>query len=202
MKKLNDIKMQIDAANAVNSATISVLRKQATAEFEKQMKKKNAVILSIVTAVESSRELSQIDHDDYFCQWTRIDFSSLIDTNDEFQKELLQEYFQEHYCLSVDFKNDVVTYSVGPSLLIFAEGASKSRRSYYVYDQDSGKEIISFEQCLDDDGNYSREKRNELIEQWMEKKGYFPSVIKVDHYGNAHYVSTQKSEVKKESEGA
>jgi hypothetical protein len=43
-------------------------------------------------------------------------------------------------------------------------------------------------------GKVDTRKRNELIESWMEKNGYFPGVFRCDCYGNVYHVNTQDKE--------
>jgi len=67
--------------------------------------------------------------------------------------------------------------SEGPCILVNEQGD--------VLDQDSGKWII------DKNDYQTAEERNGLIEAWMEKSGYFPSVIQLGRYGALHYIDTK-----------
>jgi hypothetical protein len=41
----------------------------------------------------------------------------------------------------------------------------------------------------------TKAERNKLIEEWMEKEGYFPAVLYQGYYGDLHLVNTQTKEV-------
>lgn len=178
MKKLEKIKNRIESLQRDATKNQRELREEAMKLFEREMKAKSAIILSLISAVENSRELTQVEYDDYFHQWIRVDFSCLIDTDDDFQKGLLSDFLQNHYCLDVNYLADFLTYSIGPAIIINDDGD--------VLDQDSGKWIISRKEYENQD------ELNSLIEAWMEKTGYFPAVVSCDRYGNAFYVNTQK----------
>jgi len=84
-------------------------------------------------------------------------------------------------CVDADFGNDCITTSIGPCIVIDNDGG--------VYDQDAAKVIVKKTDYETD------EERNALIEAWMEKSGYFPSVVRCDYYGNPlGYVSTKEKE--------
>ena len=84
---------------------------------------------------------------------------------------------RENHCIEVDFQNDVLMYSQGPCIVVNNEGD--------VLDTDSGKWFIKKNDYLDEEtGKFDISKRNELIEAYMEKTGYFPGVFESDYYGN------------------
>jgi hypothetical protein len=161
VNKLSKIEIQINKMHSDNSKKLLELEDKARIEFKKLMHDKKEIIIKMQCMVEDSRELTQDPHDTYFTQWCSVDFSDLIDTNSDFQKELLSDYFQDECSFYVDFKNDVLNMSVGPAILINHEGD--------VLDQDSGKWFISRNDYESDDD------RNTLIAQYMEKNGYFPT---------------------------
>jgi hypothetical protein len=173
MNKLSEFKNQIEKANAMVANTIADLKAQAMIAFEANL---DQSALAQVLAVETSKELTQVEHDEYFHQWLRVDFSTLIDTSDAFQRELLEEYLQDTHCISCDFKNDCVTYSIGPVIVINEEGD--------VLDQDTDKWIIS------SDAYSTKYELFAQIEAYMQKTGVFSSVVKTDRYGNGFYVDT------------
>ncbi len=175
MKKLNELKNKIDSLNKSNSETIEALKNEALEIFSKQLDK-NEELKKLISKVESSKELTQVEFDEFFHQWARADFSKFIDIKDSFQKSLFSEYMRENYFCDVDFKNDCISMSTGPNIIINEDGD--------ILDQDSGKWIISKK---DYD---STEERNKLIEAYMTKSGCFPSVIKCDRYGNVFFVNT------------
>jgi len=173
---LNKIREEIESSESKTKLEVVALKNSAMEFFTVEMEAKQKLIDDIQVSLDSSKELTGVPHDEYFHRWARADLSKLIDTNDEFQCELLKEYLADNYCIDVDFENDCVTTAEGPCLLINHEGD--------ILDQDSGKWVISKRDYE------TEEERNALIEAHMEKTGYFPSVISVDYHGNAYYVST------------
>lgn len=175
MKKLNELKNKIDSLNKSNLEMTEALKNEALEILSKDLDK-NEELKKLISKVESSKELTQVEYDGFFHTWIRADFSKFIDLKNNFEKELFSEYMQENHFCCVDFKNDCISTAIGPCILINDEGD--------ILDQDSGKWIISKK---DYD---STEKRNEMIEAYMTKSGYFPSVIECDRYGNAFFVNT------------
>lgn len=182
MNSLNDIKEEIESTKEKTNKEIETLKEKASSLFSKLMDKKEKAIDAMVSALDNSKDLTGVPNDEYFHRFARTDFSKLIDTKDEFQKELLSDYLSENHCIYVDFENDCVTTAEGPCILINHKGD--------VLDQDSGKWFISKKDYE------TEEERNKLIEAYMEKSGFFPSVIEVDYHGNAFYRSTLAKEDK------
>lgn len=137
---------------------------------------KNAYLKEKLIKLELSLQLTCVEYDsEFFHQWIRVDFSKIFSTADASERAALDE-FLEH--VQADTKNDCLTSSIGPCIIINDDGA--------VYDQDSGKNILP--------KSHDREnsERNAEIEAYMEKSGYFPSVVRVDYYGSPiKYVNTQ-----------
>lgn len=151
------------------------MRSQALELLEKKLEK-NSELKKLVSKLENSRDLTQVNGGEFFHIWTRADFSEFIDTENKFQCELFSDYMAENYDTIVDFKNDCISSCIGPAILINHEGD--------ILDQDSGKWII-------EKSDYeTEEERNELIEKYMEKTGYYPSIIRCDYHGNAFFETT------------
>lgn len=133
----------------------------------------------ICEKLDNTYDLTQVEYDEWFHQWVRIDLDRLakIDFDDDDQVNALINVLDEHDCLRLDVKNECLTKSIGPSILINDDGD--------VLDQDSGKWIIS-----KDDYENENELYN-MIENHMDKTGYFPSVVRCDRYGNAFFVNTR-----------
>ena len=90
-----------------------------------------------------------------------------------------QSYFDDYMsneCFQVDWENECLLYSLGPCILINAEGD--------IYDQDSREWIIRKDEY---DG---KRERNILIEAYMESTGCFPAVVQADSYDNLSFVKT------------
>lgn len=171
-KQFEILQKKIELIKEENSEKISELRSQALRLLEKKLEK-NSELKKLVSKLENSKDLSQVEHDEFLHIWTRADFSEFIDTENKFQCELFSDYMSENYNTIVDFKNECVSTSIGPAILINHEGD--------ILDQDSRKWVIKKTEYE------TEEERNELIEKYMEKTGYYPSIISCDYYGNAFF---------------
>lgn len=185
-KKIKQIEAKAKAAAESHAAEHSKLMETAFKTFSKIMATATMQleVNRIVAAVEGTQDLTGSESSEWLSQWIREDFHALIDARDSFQQDLLRRYFQENHNVDIDFKNSVALYDIGPCLVIDAEDGD-------IYDQDSSKVVIKRAEYLDAKGYENHDKRNALIEAYMESSGVFPSVVKIDRYGNAAYVSTQ-----------
>jgi len=180
IRMLNRIKKQMVAISADKEKELIKLKDKAIRVFSMEMKTKRAIIAKMVESLGNSRELTTVPYDDSFHAWIRVDLSLLIDTKDKLERELLKEYFDLEF-IGIDFENDCITTSEGPCIVINHEGD--------VLDQDSNKWFISKR-------DYETvESRNKLIEAYMEKSGYFPSIVKCDYYGNPSYANPSYASV-------
>jgi hypothetical protein len=178
-KKLSLIKARIQKIQDGAVADVEQLRATARQHFAKLMEPRAAIVTELVEKLNSSRELTNLDGDEYFHRFIRIDFHLLIeDKSDEFEFELLTDWLAETHAVGIDEENECLTLCEGPCILINEDGD--------VLDQDSGRWFIKRQQY---DGDLS--VRNALIEQYMQETGVFPSVIRCDKYGNAYYVNTK-----------
>jgi hypothetical protein len=98
-------------------------------------------------------------------------------------REYFAEYINDYHCAYIDWDNDTLYYLGHGEIVINHEGD--------IYDGDSQKWIIKRDDYRDDNGDYDLDKRNELIEAYMEKSGYYPGVFESDYNGNLTAVSTQ-----------
>lgn len=170
-----------------NSARVAEVHIEASKKLVFQLETRfKTSIEEYVARLESSKELTHIEGDEYPCRWIRFDASQYIDKDSALERELFDQYLSDQYCINVNYKDDCLTTSDGPCLIINDDGD--------ILDQDSGKWVIAVSEYTDDDGGKNNLKRNKLIEEWMERKGYFPSVIREDQHGNMFYVSTQDKE--------
>lgn len=177
MNKLQDIQFKIETRRNNFDQELEALQNEANRVFEKHMQSKLNEVQKIVNAAQESKELTQVECDEFYHTWSRVNFSKLIDLCNDFQKELLKTYFLEQYFIDLDFENDVASTSIGPAILINNEGD--------VLDQDSGQWFISKRDYE------TEEERNKLINEYMDKTGYYPSVIRCDYYGNAYFVNIE-----------
>lgn len=175
LKQLKIFSDKIEALKEENQKRIEELKESAFTVFclFMQEKENDSTVKLMIERLESSRELTTQNHDDCYSSYIQCDFSKIIDQSVEFQREMLSRWFEESHSYSVDFKNDCLLNSLGLNIILTDDGG--------CYDQDSGKWIISKK---DYD---TQEELKEKINNWMEQKGYFPSVIRCDRYGNAFF---------------
>lgn len=141
------------------------LYKEYCKKFDKDKRLQKAI-----KDLESSTDFTWME--DLVARWIR--FSIEVEGLEE---KALEEYLQDQRIYYEKEYQCLLTYD-GPSIIINEEGD--------VLDQDSGKWII-------DSSKYSTiEELYSLIEQWMDKTGYFPNVFKTDRYGNVFLVNTNK----------
>ena len=175
---LSKIAEDIELAKISKNQLINMLMKDAKKAFDSQMEFKKKELAKMEKALDSSKELTEREGDDWPSRWVRTDFSKLIDVDNDLEKEMLKDYLQENFSIDADFENDAVSTSLGPCLIVNEDGD--------VLDQDSSKWIIKRSDYT------TKEERNELIEKYMETSGYFPSVVSYGRYGVQGYISTQK----------
>jgi hypothetical protein len=185
MKNLSEIQNKINNIKAENQKTLNELKEKAQSVFAKKMNspKNQKIIKDMVSRVENSKELTNVPNDQWLYLWSREDFSKLA--NDDFQKDLLQEYMRENFCVEIDFKNDVLMSCIGPCIIINDDGD--------ILDEEANKWIIKKSDYRNEENELDIKLRNELIEKYMEKSGYFPSVVSVDRHGNAFFVNTKEN---------
>ena len=174
---LEQIQTELFQVTTEMQGKLDYIHNMAKEVFEASMVFKTKELNELQKALDESRDLTDVEYDEYVHRWIRYDFSQLIDVKNDLLQGLLKDYLNEHYFIDADFKNDAATTSEGPVIVINDDGD--------ILDQDSGKWIIARP-------DYStKEERNALIEAWMTKKGYFPSVVQYCKYGVLGYVSTQ-----------
>jgi hypothetical protein len=182
MKSLAQYQSILNNLKSEQAREIDKIKKDAAVVLAAKLDKMTS-LTEYVARLESSKDLTQVEHDEYFHRWIRFDAGQFIDIESELEKELFEAYMRDNHCVDVDFKNDVISQSEGPCLLINEDGD--------VLDQDSQKWVIQRRDYIDENETENCTTLNELIEKHMQKTGYFPSVIRCDRYGNAFYVNTQ-----------
>lgn len=185
VKNFNELEAEL---KRLNDSAIEKREKLLNEAFELMNARlnKNKTLNEYIEKLESSRELTVDESDGWPMRWTHFDSSQFIDIKSELEREALTRFLSESFFVYIDFKNDIIISNDGPCILINEDGD--------VLDQNSGKWIIDKSEYVDDNGEEIPFKRNELIEEWMEKSGYFPSVVSQDRYGNMFYVSTKETE--------
>lgn len=182
---------QIQTLTMDSLQAIEDVKDDALTEFSKHLKASGKLKLleDAQVELESSKDLTFVGNDhEFFHQYIRFDFSDIIDTDSGLQKELLVSFLaQNDFFMEPDFKNDCLTMSIGPCIVIYSDSGD-------VYDQDAGKTILKGYNPRTGEADYETEsERNEKIEKYMEKTGYFPAVVLVDDYCNPiRYVNTKE----------
>tara|TARA_R110000868_G_scaffold411564_2_gene705369 strand:+ start:513 stop:1061 length:549 start_codon:yes stop_codon:yes gene_type:complete len=174
MGKFKELEIEIEEIKKESESKKDLIRSRAKKIMELNLKKRTD-LTEYIGRLEQSKNLTS--DGEWPCRWTRMDAAQFIDTESELEKSLFEEYLQDNFFVSIDYKHDSIFMSDGPCILINEDGD--------VLDQDSGKWII-------DKKDYeSGPELKKLIEEYMEKSEYFPSVVRCDHYGNMFYVNTQ-----------
>lgn len=173
MKKLDQVKAAIEKLNNECALKRSSLQQVALGLIKEKLDD-SAALKAAIEKLESSRDL--MSDGEYPARWIRFQASDFIDTDSDFERDLFETYMMDSHNVMVDFQHDSISISDGPCMVINDDGD--------VLDQDSGKWIISHD-------DYSSEsERNMLIEAWMTKAGYYPSVVREDRHGNMFYLNT------------
>ena len=163
------VKNSIEAKSALQSEIQAKLDKI----FDKSKELKEAL-----KELDASTEYSANEYD--ICRWVRFE---VPESMQEFTVEL-NTYLQDNHCASLDLKNDALMASCGECIIVNDEGD-------VFLDQ---KLIIDSKLCKDDEGEYSIEKRNKLIEEYMEKTGFFPDVLLQSERGDLSLINTKERE--------
>lgn len=89
--------------------------------------------------------------------------------------EQLEHWIEENYCYRYDKNHECLLNFQGDCIVINHEG-----------------DIFLGHECIINNDDYSsREEGCALIEEYMEKSGYFPPVLEANYYGNLSYVNTR-----------
>lgn len=186
MRSIDSIKADIEHLQSERVAEMLPLENELQAAYD-VLFSDLPWIEEAYTRLESSNDYMTDQFDGWPCQWTRVEQLADIEEN---ARDNFRDYIDNKYgAVTIDWTNDVFVMNNGPAIIINDEGD--------VLDQDSGKWIIKKNDYLvgnDDTGEayYCKLTRNELIEKYMEKQGYFPGVFNMDRYGNVYPISTTK----------
>lgn len=179
-KGILSLERQREFVNGQAASRVTILENKLKPKyfklFEKQLAKE---MTKVFTALEMSNDYcydkyGEIQH------WIRA--TELLAMIPKQAREYFSEYVNESYCAYVDWENDTVYALDHGNIIINHEGD--------IIDTDSDKWIIKHTDYQDDNGDYDLNKRNELIEAYMEKTGYYPGVFKQDYYGDLTAIST------------
>lgn len=146
---------------------------------------KSKVIKDIVSKFDSSNEYT-------FDKWGEISsYIRFYDLKDFREcRVYFETYMQDMYSISVDWDNDCLLMNQGECLII----QDDTRRDNGIWLNQ--KLVIPEDDYTDLDETGHKEvnevKRNELIEAYMKKTGFYPGVFRVDSYSNITHVKTTK----------
>lgn len=182
-KSIQNLEKRLSKLNALSKSAYAKILDEALKIIRTKLDS-NSKFNKCIQSLESSRELAG-DECGWPERWIRFDASDFIDTDSSLEREVFKVYLSEYHGCYWNPEHDALLSSDGPCIVINEDGD--------VFDQDSGKCVIPVDDTRDEDGEISISKRNQLIEQYMESKGYFPSVVSCDRYGNMHYVNTKEN---------
>ena len=188
MKKISLLCERIRLLNEHKQELVKDTDKQIK-ESEKEVKelfkiefKKDPDLKKALSKLEGTQQLTSMEYDEYYYQWTRFDADTILPSIEEFGEtihnlalESFREYIDNFGCYSYDEKSECIVSCIGPAIIINEDGE--------ILDQDSNKWIAKKNQFE------SEKERNDFIESYMQKTGVFPWIVRVDHYGNAYAVS-------------
>lgn len=136
------------------------------------------------------------EEDGQIAQWFRVDLPDADKIADKYGlessgdvREVIQEIIQDSICARIDWDNSAVSITSYGAILIQDE----TRHDNGVWSLEMNKVIIPESLYKNDDGDVDVSARNKLIEEYMEKTGYFPGVYRVDYHGNIFAVNTQEN---------
>ena len=175
-KLLNDLGRQ-ETRISDETGKKDQIKTSIVTELGKQFEKDKTILAGRI-ALENSNNYGE-DENGWIYAWARFELPEKFKPYTEY----FERWIQEQYCYTYDSKNDSLMNSLGPDEIVINEDGDIFM---------GHKVIIDSKECRDDDGNYDRKKRNRLIEEYMERTGYFPGVFKQDHYGNITAINTKE----------
>jgi hypothetical protein len=175
---------ELEGMIAACAAEESGIKAMLQVEYNKVFDDSKALTKAISDAQSSSEY--QTDRYGEIQSWFR--FSGLSDY--AHCREYFETWLYETHCMDVDWDSDCFLMNQGESLIIQDDSRHKHDNGVWL----NSKQVVSESDYTDEDGNVDTEKRNRLIEEYMEQTGYFPGVFRCDQYGNVFHVNTQAKE--------
>lgn len=130
---------------------------------------KDTYVQTAIKALESGGEYTTDKYGE-IQRWIRFETEKYKGCLDE-----LSNYLSENHCMYLDSVNDCIQSSEGESLII----------------NDDGDIFLGNKVVIDSNEYETESERNRLIEEYMEKSGYYPGVFRHDRYGNVSLVNTK-----------
>jgi hypothetical protein len=169
MDEIDKIKMAISKVKEMESDLEGNLQAEYTKIFED-----SPLIKDALSALENTIFHGYFEGSEWPARWARVDLKKFHDCLPH-----LKEYLSEnHYCF-YDPKNEVIYDFGSPAIIINEDGD--------ILDQDKIEWFLSKDDYGDDEN-----LRNQLIERYMEKNGYFPSVFIQTPHGDLFLLNTQE----------
>ena len=165
-------------AELEHDSKVDAYHKQLKKEFDKVFDNDKA----LQKAINDSESASEYGNDSSgIYSWFR--FSGLSEFKDD-AKEFLDEYLSD-LGIQVDWDNECLMHYQGESLVI----QDDTRHDNGIWLE---CKLIIPESEYKIEGEVNETLRNKLIEEYMEKTGFYPGVFRVDYYGNVFSVNTLK----------
>lgn len=175
MSKLESLEAELARATEGLEAIEAKIQIECNAVFEASEFVKRAV-----ASAENSNQY-QLDSNGEVESWVRV--NGLADF--EKYKAQFETWLAEQHCMHVDWTNEALLMNQGESIIINEEDGG-------VYLGHKCIVRVSEYRTEDRDTDTEESKRNDLIEAYMQKEGFFPGVFRVTQYGDAFFVNTKK----------
>lgn len=174
--KIKELKLDLKKHNIDRSIIESKIQDECDKIFNDSFK-----LAKVIDNAQSASEFQYNEHGEIE-SWFR--FHELTEYS-EFKIEF-ENWLQDNHCMGVDWVNDCLLYRQGESLIIHDDSRYKRDNGVWL----NQKCVIEESEYRDESGEVDENKRNYLIEKYMEKTGYFPGVFRVDQHGNVFHVNT------------
>jgi len=175
--KLQALLAKISRAEIESKLNVECIRN----DFDRELWKKFDASKKLQKDIEALNNSTEYGSDEIgIYQWIRMSYTLPDELqNDTEGHDSLDRYMAEQW-LHYDRDSNALFLYQGETIVINKDG------DIFLVDQPgSGEVIIGHDEYKDE------EKRNKLIEKWMEDQGYFPGVFTEDNYGNVFHVKTQ-----------
>jgi hypothetical protein len=160
-KTIEKLTAKLERVRAESSARITKLKEELDAAWKRVFERDKA-LEAAMTSLEERRAEYGCDEGGYYV-WARFEADS------DYPVQTLDSYLSES-SYRYDHANHALMMYLGGCLVVLDGG---------VYDTDSDKWVIGVGEY-----GYDENKRDALIEAWMERAGYFPDVLLQDVHGN------------------
>lgn len=174
-----------------------VLHAEMLEELRKKLKT-SKIIKNIIKQIEESKNpFYQLDEEGYLERFIPINFTENdadklsdkygLESSGDIMK-VINDILGDLTCARIDFKNSVAVSSDGEVIIVQEPNGGHRLSDCGVWLDH--KKIIDIEEYLTKDREVNTVKRNKLIEKYMEKTGYYPTVISLSSYGDVSIVNT------------